>query len=177
MKIFRNAAVLAAAAALLLTGCSSDKDAGPASDSIVVTDQWAKAMDQGMTSAFATLENTSGQDIQVVSAASPASSAVELHEVVDGTMSEMDGGFTVPAGASRTLSPGADHIMLMNLAEPVRPGADVEITLTYSDGSSSTFLAPARDFAGNIENYGESEMDHGGMDHGGMDHGNMGDGS
>lgn len=172
MRIIRTASVLVAAGALLLTGCSSENATN--ADSILVTDQWAKAADTGMTAAFATLENTSGADITVVSAASPISDDVQLHEVVGGVMSEMDGGFVVGAGQSRALAPGADHIMLMDLAAPVQPGADVEVTLTFGDGTTRTFHAQAREFAGNKEDYASDTAgsgDHAGMDHGGMNHG------
>ena len=179
MRIFRRSAVLIASAAvgaLVLAGCSSDGDtdsATTAADSIVVTDQWAKAADSGMTAVFGTLENTSGEDIQITSGSTPASNSVELHEVADGVMQEKDGGFVIPAGGSHTLAPGADHIMLMGLTGPVEPGSDVEVTLTFSDGSTSTFEAQAREFSGNQEDYvGDKDMDmDGGMSPSGMDNG------
>lgn len=167
MNIFRRSAVLLASASvgvLVLAGCSSGA-AGPEADSVVVTDQWAKAAGSGMTAVFATVENTGGQDLQVVSASSPLSGDVELHEVADGTMRQKEGGFTVAAGESHTLAPGGDHIMLMGLTEPVEPGSDVEITLTFGDGTTTTFAAQARDFDGNNEDYGDGGMD----DMGGMD--------
>lgn len=151
MNIFRSMAVVAAGA-LLLTGCSSTP-ATKNADSILVTDQWAKAADTGMTAAFANLRNTSGADITVVSASSPISSDVQLHEVVAGAMRQLDGGLVVAAGQTRALAPGADHIMLMDLAAPVAPGSDVEVTLTFGDGSTQTFHAQAREFAGNKESY------------------------
>ena len=166
MRIFRRSAVLLASAAvgaLVLAGCSSDGDtdsATTAADSIIVTDQWAKAADSGMTAVFATLENTSGEDIQITSAATPVSTAVELHEVADGVMQEKDGGFVIEANGSHTLAPGGDHIMLMGLSGPVEPGSDVAVTLTFGDGSTSTFEAQAREFSGNNEEYD------GGMDNG-----------
>ncbi|WP_024792848.1 copper chaperone PCu(A)C [Tomitella biformata] len=175
MNIFRRSAVLIASAsvgALVLAGCSSDAT-GPAADSVVVTDQWAKAAGSGMTAVFATVENTGGQDIQVVSASSPLSGAVELHEVADGKMRQKEGGFTIGADQSHTLAPGGDHIMLMDLTGAVAPGSNVEITLTLGDGTTTTFEAQARDFSGNNEEYGDADSADGmdGLDHGSMNHG------
>lgn len=52
------------------------------------------------------------------------------------------------------LQAGGDHIMLMDVTSPLTPGADTDITLTFEDGSSSTFTAQVREFAGAQENYG-----------------------
>ncbi|MCD0449212.1 copper chaperone PCu(A)C [Actinocorallia sp. API 0066] len=124
---------------------------------ITVTDPWVKVVKKGMTAAFGTLANTSGADITVVSAATPASGVVELHEVVDtGGQTKMqprDGGFVVPAGGSITLKPGGFHIMLMDVKEPIEAGADVPFTLTLGDGTKIEFTALAKEFAGGNEDY------------------------
>lgn len=180
MNIFRRSAVLVASVsvgALVLAGCSSEP-AAKDSDSIVVVDQWTKAADKGMTGMFATIENSGGSEITVLSATSPISDRVELHEVTDGKMRQKEGGYTIPANGSHTLAPGGDHIMLMDLGKPVEPGSDVEITLTLGDGSTTTFTAQARDFSGNKEDYGDAPaMDHSGMDDGDMADGGMSHGS
>ncbi|MER2223734.1 MAG: copper chaperone PCu(A)C, partial [Rhodococcus sp. (in: high G+C Gram-positive bacteria)] len=95
---------------------------------------------------------------------SPASSRLELHEVVTGdggtmTMRPKDGGFLVPANGSASLTPGGDHLMFMDLSAPLLPGAETDLTLIYDDGSSTTFTAQIRDFSGNQENY---DPNHGG---------------
>jgi copper(I)-binding protein len=63
------------------------------------------------------------------------------------------GGFTVPARGTHELKPGGDHIMFLELTGPVRPGADVAITLTLSDGSTVAFTAVGKEFAGGNESY------------------------
>lgn len=155
----------ALAAALTLTGCSSESGKETeAAQSITIEDRWVKAAPDGMSAAFAELVNSSDTDVRVVSATSPASTRVELHEVVTGdagtmTMRPKDGGFRVPANSSASLAPGGDHLMFMELAGPLLPGAETDVTLIYDDGSSSTFTAQIRDFSGNQENY---DPNHGG---------------
>ncbi|WP_054813799.1 copper chaperone PCu(A)C [Nocardia arizonensis] len=154
----RGAAVLAAVAFLPLA-CSSDNAATTrGSDAVTITDQWVKAADGDMSAAFGRLANSGDTPVTVVSATSPASARIELHEVVaaaDGTkkMRPKDGGFVVPAHGSLTLAPGADHIMFMGLNGPLRTGSETAITLTFGDGSSASFTARVRDFAGNQEQY------------------------
>ncbi len=154
-----------------LTACSTaPADTGPAdtgtgtasvaaqTDGLDVVDPWVKAADEGMTAAFGTLTNDSATDVRIVSATSEVASSTELHEMAsddDGAMvmREKEGGFVVEAGASHELSPGGDHLMLMDLTGPVRPGDEVTVTLTAEDGSTFELTAPARSYAGANEEY------------------------
>lgn len=130
---------------------------------LTITDPWVKAAeaDEGMTAAFGVLTNEGEAEALIVAAhADEISGMVELHEVVTGddgnmVMQEKDGGFSVPAGSDHELSPGADHIMIMDLTEDLEPGAEVTITLEFEDGSTQEFTAPVKDFEGANENYHE----------------------
>ncbi|WP_150252170.1 copper chaperone PCu(A)C [Nocardiopsis deserti] len=159
---------------LALTACGGAAEGGAApaeeaADAFSVTDPWVKAVtaEEGMTGVFGVLANGSGEEITVVSASYEAAGVVELHEVVsegtDGTMREKEGGFPIPAGGSATLEPGGDHIMLMELAEDLRPGAEATVTVEFSDGSTTEFTAAVKDYAGANEEYGgDTEGGHGG---------------
>jgi len=162
---------------LALSGCAApaadaEAEAEPvasAADAMQITDPWVKATDEGMSATFGVLENTSTEDLTVVSATSPSVTTVELHETVENEAGEMimrpkAGGFTIPAGATFALEPGANHIMLMGLTEPILAGDELTFTLTFSDDSTLEFTAPAKDYAGANENYegGDTEMDMGG---------------
>lgn len=168
--------VLLTAAVLALSGCAAtdsttaavDTTPATAADSVTISDAWVKAAESGMSGAFGTLTNSGTEDVNVVSAATTASSMMELHETVENSSGEMmmrqkEGGFVIPAGGSLELAPGGNHIMLMNLVEPLMAGAEVSFTLTFSDGSSVEFTAPVKDYSGANENYesGESDMDMG----------------
>ena len=157
MRAFRTTLtprpLLVAATALVavpLAACGGDESSTTASTEspIAVEDAWVRASEGPMTGAFATITNSGEVDLTVVSAATDASEMTELHEVVmiDGEMKmqRKDGGFVVPAGGEHVLEPGGDHVMVMDMTEPVQPGDDVEITLTFDDGSAVSYTAQGR---------------------------------
>lgn len=157
-RMFRDIAA-AAVLPVLVVGCSvTDTADSDAADTITVTEQWAKAADSGMSAAFGTVHNSGSSPVTITSASSTASARVELHEVATDTagstvMRPKAGGFVIPAGAALDLKPAGEHLMFMELHGPLRTGTQAPITLTFDDGSSTTFTAGVRDFAGNQENY------------------------
>ncbi|MFI2650725.1 copper chaperone PCu(A)C [Micromonospora fulviviridis] len=171
----RPAILLAAAAAALavgVVGCgSSDRPSAQPSPSASVSasaatgvlgirDPWVKAADKGMTAAFGTLVNDSDTDVTVTAAAT-AVSPMELHEMTmkDGKMvMQPKQGIVVMAHSSTTLQPGGEHLMLMDLKQPVEAGDELTFTLTFADGKTQTFTAVAKPFTGAQESYGP---DHG----------------
>ncbi|CAN5289502.1 hypothetical protein BH09ACT6_BH09ACT6_13630 [soil metagenome] len=164
--------VVAALVLLALTGCSTGSATAPSStpaeseaSSLSIQDAWVKAADSGMSAVFGTLVNAGGTPITVVSATSPSSRTLQLHETIQNSAGEMvmqakAGGFVIPAGGSFELAPGGNHIMLMGLTAPVKAGDEATFTLTLSDGSPYVFTAPAKDYTGAGEKYVSS----GGMD-------------
>jgi periplasmic copper chaperone A len=159
----RGIALLAAVAALSLAACGSAEDTAavppvrkePAA-ALTVKDPWVKAADSGMTAAFAVLANDSDADVTVTAVSSPAS-PMELHEMAmqEGkmVMRPKSGGFVVKAHGTHELSPGGDHLMLMQPSAPIKPGDRVSFTLTLADGRSVAFTAVAKPFAGAGESY------------------------
>lgn len=158
---------LLAATVLALAGCAAatpTPSAAPAGEVVSVTDAWVKSAESGMSAAFGTLTNESDADVTVVSAESPASPMLELHETVENDAGEMvmqqkEGGFVIPAGGSITLEPGGNHIMLMDLVAPLAAGEQATFTLTFSDGSTAEFSAPVKDYSGANETYEGGDMD------------------
>lgn len=156
----------AALVAAPLAGCGSDDAAGATDDAaaggeVTISDAWVRASEGPMTGAFGVISNSGDADVTVLSASTSASEMTELHEVVmiDGEMKmqEKDGGFLVPAGGEHVLEPGNDHIMVMNMQQPVMPGDDVEITLTLDDGSQVSYTAQAREAEVGDEEYVPSD--------------------
>lgn len=177
------AAIIAAATAIALSACSTaaKPDSTPSVDAasaVTVHDGWVKAADSGMSAAFGELINSSDQDVTLVSAESPASPELELHETVENEagesmMRQKEGGFLIPAGGSLTLMPGGSHIMLMGLSEPIVAGDEIAFTLRFSDDSTTELSIPAKDYAGANENYEDGES--GTSEHDGHQHGSSGD--
>jgi periplasmic copper chaperone A len=158
-------AALATLAVTTLSACGGDSQtAAPTTTSapsapLSIKDPWVKAADKGMTAAFGTLVNNTDKDVTVVSVASPAS-PMELHEMAmdDGkmVMRPKKDGFAIKAKGDHELSPGGDHLMLMNPSAPIKPGDELTFTLTLSDGSTVPFKAVAKPFAGAGESYAPS---------------------
>lgn len=156
----------AALVASPLAACGSDDAATDTAAAaggaeITVSDAWIKASDGPMTGAFGVISNSGDADVTVVSASTSASEMTELHEVVmiDGEMKmqQKDGGFVVPAGGEHVLEPGNDHVMVINMQEPIKPGDDVDITLTLDDGTEVSYTAQAREAEVGGEEYVPSD--------------------
>lgn len=168
----RTVAVAAAVSLGLLAACTAESEAGEsendtvaqatAAETVTVVDAWAVATDEEMTAVFGVLENGAGTEARIVGADSDRS-RVELHEVAesegDMVMQEVPEGFAVPAEGEHELLPGGDHLMLMELAEPLLAGDRITVTLVFDDGSELAFEVTAKDFAGGDEEY-EPHGDH-----------------
>lgn len=182
-----------AGTALALAGCGSPKPEDKASTSaheeansspVETKDMWIKAAKDGMTAAFGTVTNTSGEDLTLTGGKSDHADVVEMHETVsDGAggmeMKHKEDGFTIKPGESKTFEPGGDHIMLMKMTKAIEPGEKVTITVTSSQGDIPLEFT-AKEFAGAKENYAPGDhgdhSEHGGHgDHAGHDHGDHGD--
>lgn len=158
---FRTVAIsVAALLALLISACtsSSHEHSEPMASAVTMKNQWASSAESGMTAVFGTLANTGHHDARIVGAQSPVAGRVEVHEVVpDETggkvMRPKDGGLVIPAGETRELIPGGDHLMLMDLKQPLQPGSDVALSVEFEDGSTLPVTAQVRDFSGANENY------------------------
>ena len=145
--------------ALLGSACTtpSHHHDHPMAESVTLKNQWASSAETGMAAVFGTFANAGHHEARIVSGTSPVAGRVEVHEVLpdaagDKTMRPKANGVTVPAGETRELIPGGDHLMLMELKQPLQPGADVPLTVVFEDGSTLPITAQVRDFAGPTRN-------------------------
>ena len=154
-----SAATSVAASASAVTSDQASAATGSATSAscpLTVTDAWVKAADSGMTAAFGSVANSSGEEATITAASTPAAGMTQLHETVDvsGTMKmQQVDHLHVPASGSLTLEPGGNHIMLMNIPAAIKPGQDVAITLTCEGGGTAQFTAQARTYNGANESY------------------------
>lgn len=140
MTTFRTLATALAAAAFALPAFAAD---------ITVEDAYARSASPMAKSgaAFMILHNAGATDDRLVSAASDAAMRVELHThkaTGDGVMQMMqvEDGFVVPAGGTHALARGGDHVMLMGLAQPMRQGDTITVTLTFETAGEITVEIP-----------------------------------
>lgn len=169
-----RAGIVAAVAAALLSGCANANTPDAAShgthattheDAVHVSEAWIKAAPKGMTSGFAQLHNTTGQEKALVSVSSPVAESVELHDMkgteTSMSMEKLDGPLAIPANSTVALEPGAKHIMFMGLKEELKAGSTATLVFTYADQSTDEVDFEIKEFDGAKESYAP-EAEHSG---------------
>jgi copper(I)-binding protein len=121
--------------------------AAAAQAQVTVKDAWVRATvpQQKATGAFMQLQSAKGS--RLVSASSPLTPNVEVHEMAiqDNVMRMRQvPAIELPAGKTVDLKPGGYHIMFMNLTQPVKEGDSVPLTLVFEgkDGQRETVEVP-----------------------------------
>jgi copper(I)-binding protein len=149
---------------------------------VTVTDAFAReTIGLGTTgAAFMTIANTGTDADRLVAGATPAAGKVELHtHEKDGDVMRMRRveAIAVPAGGTALLKPGGDHVMLFDLAAPLKKGETFAVTLTFETAGDITVEVPVVGIGESLgmtpDEMGHDGMDHGSMDHGAMNHDNM----
>ncbi len=126
------------AAALALPGAAAQAqtDGGETrAGDLVITQPWSRAAGKGSRGAgYLTIANRGTAPDRLLSASTPAAPRVELHTHINenGVMRMREvPGIEIPPGATVSLRPGGLHLMLMGLAEELRQGATVPVTLRF----------------------------------------------
>ena len=121
--------------ALLTLAACGQAPAPEAPAVVTTTDALCRPTPNGrpMTGCYLTL--TASRDDRLIAVSSPAAGEGQIHEmkVVDGMMSmaELEDGLALPAGEAVALRPGGNHIMLIDLKQPLAEGEQVSLTLTF----------------------------------------------
>lgn len=123
--------------------------AGTAADDITVNDAYVRLAPPGqaVTGAFMTFKNAGDKDHKVVKADNSASKVTELHtHTNEGGMMKMRQvkDIEVKAKGDAVLKPGGLHIMLIDLKNSLKEGENVEMTISFEDGSSKKISAPIK---------------------------------
>ena len=106
-----------------------------------VESPWARASLSGVRNAivFGTLVNDGSAPLTIVSGSTPVVARVEFHiHAMSGdvmTMKQLDS-IALKPGERATLQPGGLHIMLIDLKQPLKQGANFPLTLVAADGVS-----------------------------------------
>jgi copper(I)-binding protein len=116
---------------------------------VTVTNAWVRAMVPGQKTTAAYLTVRSTEDAKLVGVSSSAAGMAMLHRssVANG-IAKMDmlDALALPASKAVELAPAGDHVMLMDVARPLKAGEQVPLTLTIEDakGKRSTVEVKAR---------------------------------
>ncbi|MEJ5927131.1 copper chaperone PCu(A)C [Corynebacterium sp. H128] len=114
----------------------------------------AKPAEKEMTGIFGTLKNNTKEDIKLTSFSTNTNAGKhEIHEVVNGVMQMKEDGITIPAGGEYVLKPGGDHLMIMDVTDPIEAGSSLEVTLNFSNGKSEKINSEVRTISSGGENY------------------------
>lgn len=120
--------------ALVVASCGpSATPAGPAV--VEVSEALCRPTPRGrdVTACYMTL--TASQNDRLVSVSTPLAAEGQIHEMTtEGgimRMGELPDGLALPAGEAVSLRPGAEHIMLIGLKQPLAEGEQVSLTLTF----------------------------------------------
>ncbi|HVG35503.1 MAG TPA: copper chaperone PCu(A)C [Pyrinomonadaceae bacterium] len=131
------------------TGAPVFDAAQVSADKVVIREAWIQEMppSQKITAAFMLIENHNAAEISLLSASTDAARVVELHEMLveEGMMRmrKVDA-INVPAGGVVKLEPGGYHLMVIDLNRELKAGAQVRVTLQFSNRIEKTINVPVK---------------------------------
>jgi periplasmic copper chaperone A len=118
--------------------------------SISITGASVRETANDVTAMYMTIKTTGTGD-RLVSASTPISTMVQLHEavMVNGAMQmqEIAGGIAVPPAGEVVLKPGGFHVMIMNLKAPLKTEQTVTFELTFEKAGKVSLTAPVKPIA------------------------------
>jgi copper(I)-binding protein len=134
----RTRAAIAAslAAAMLLVAVPAeahDYKLGPLS----IGHPWSRSTPPGadIGAGYLTIANEGAEPDRLVSATAEGAGRVQIHTMAEEggvmTMRALPDGLEIPAGATVELAPGGNHLMLMDLAAPLKEGTRIPATLRF----------------------------------------------
>lgn len=132
--------LLLALAAATLAACSpGEKTSSADATAVQVSGALCRPTPVGRKTTGCYLTLTAGADDRLLTVASPVAGRAQIHESRMESnmmmMHEMEGGLPLPAGQAVELKPGGDHIMLLGVAEPLKTGDTVPLTLTFASAA------------------------------------------
>ena len=111
--------------------------AAQASAQTQVKDAWVRASVPGQASTGAFMVITASADSKLLEVQSPVAKIVQIHQssMKDDVMSMHEvTSVALPAGQPVVMDSNSYHVMLINLAAPVKEGDKVPLTLVIEDG-------------------------------------------
>lgn len=142
---------------LLAAACGEDDGGG-----IEIREVRARATTNNVSAVYLQIENDGPAD-RLVSASTPLTSNVQLHNVItegaSQVMRRVEGGIEVPADGRLELKPGSYHVMLLDLKEPLKEGDSFDLDLKFEKAGTKTVKVGVKALTDTLEVGGT--MDHG----------------
>jgi copper(I)-binding protein len=130
-----------ALASFVLTACTPGGQArqDETAATVQVADALCRPTPVGRQTTGCYLTLTAGADDRLMSVTSPVAGRAQVHESRMESnmmmMHELKDGLPLPAGRAVELKPGGNHIMLLAVAEPLKAGDTVTLTLTFASAA------------------------------------------
>ncbi|MBV8746083.1 MAG: copper chaperone PCu(A)C [Xanthobacteraceae bacterium] len=107
-----------------------------------ITQPWSRATPKGaeVAGAYLKITNTGTTPDRLLGGSSPVAGRFEIHEMsMDKGVMKMrpvQGGLEIKPGESVELKPGAYHVMMLDLKQPLKKGDHVKATLNFEKAGS-----------------------------------------
>jgi periplasmic copper chaperone A len=118
----------------------------PSVGKLQITGQYVTSSENQVSSVYFTVKNHGAEDT-LLTVSTNASDTASIHQdVTKGNSSSMQllQDLTIPANGELVMKPGAYHVMITNLSQPLKTGTSVSVTLRFAKAGSVTFDAPVR---------------------------------
>jgi periplasmic copper chaperone A len=117
--------------------------------SLVVRDAWVRESTATRTSSsgYFTIDNLTDKPVALVRVAIDGAGDAQMHAILEQhgqTAMKPLTAVPIPAHGSVALAPGGTHVMLMDLARPLKVGTTVEMTLTFDNQQTRKVRAVVR---------------------------------
>lgn len=110
----------------------------PAQAQVTVTNAWIRGTVPGQRATGAFMQLASPSASALVAVSSPVAKTAEIHTMtMEGGVMRMRAidSLPLPAGKTVELGPSGHHLMLLELARPLKEGEIVPVVLTFADPS------------------------------------------
>lgn len=146
-RMLRASATVGAAAVMLCAGPAMADQKPVTAGGISVGQAWTRATPGGakIGAAYLTIAAAKGTADRLLSASSPAAARVELHtHTMEGDVMKMRrvDDIAVADGKTVLLQPSGLHVMLIDLAAPLKAGDTVKLTLKFEKAGEIAVDAP-----------------------------------
>ena len=138
--------VLIALAGGLVACTPGEKAPSDAAAAVQISGALCRPTPVGRQTTGCYLTLTAEADDRLMSVSSPIAGRAQIHESRMESnmmmMHQLRDGLPLPAGQAVELKPGGNHIMLLAVAEPLKAGDTVALTLTFASAPPIEVTAP-----------------------------------